>query len=322
MGQQQKTGILNLQEKKEVLQVFFEKGMIVGVSCPSKSGEQGVLGKRLIDGGLITAEEWEKACQHKEEGPLGIEKALVSSGLVTRENLTRFLRLLTIDAIYGLFKWKGGTFSLEAVPVSCDSEFVEPLNSEYLLLDVLRMVDESPMIAERLPSLDVVPRKINPEATLEKLQGTPWEKERPSQMAVVYDFIDGRRSVQEIINLSLVQEFETCKSLIILMDAGLIEPMTPVSAKKKHHMGKYLADAGAYLVVGILALFLFFQLAVTRLPNFPWSQEEGRGWSIFQDSLRKVREARIKNTREVFSLEENRYPQQSRQAANRRPLSR
>ena len=315
LGQQQKTGVLNLLEEKKSIEVLFDQGRVVGVGFPLELGEETPLGKRLIRGGLISTENWKKVYQQHEEGLLGIEKALVDSGMVTREDLTAALRLLTFDTIYQLFKWKGGTFRFEAHPVSYDHEFMEPLSAEYLLLDVLRMVDEWPMIAERLPSFDMVMQKINPMASLDALNGTPWEKNRTFQMEVIYDLLDGGRSIKEIIELSFVEEFETCKNLIVLMDAGLIEPTTTVSVKKEKigkreiQVAKYLADTGAYLAVGILALFFLIQLTTTRLPNFPLSKVESQGWRIFQDSLRKVQEAKVKNAQEVFFLEENRYPQ-------------
>jgi hypothetical protein len=293
------------------------------VGFPSESGEENPLGRRLIRGGLISAENWKKAYRQHKEGLLSIEKVLIESGTITKEDLTAALRLLIFDTIYGLFKWKGGTFLFETKPVSYDHEFVEPLSSEYLLLDVLRMVDEWPMIAERLPSFDMVLQKINPMATLDVLNGTSWEKSRTFQMEVIYDLLDGQRSIKEIIELSFVEEFETCKNLIVMMDAGLIEATTTVSVKKEKkgkkeiRVAKHLADAGAYLLVGILALFLLFQLAITRLPHFPLSQSESQGWRIFQDSLRKVREAKIKIAREVFFLEENRYPQGPGEMAKR-----
>ena len=295
---------------------------------PLESGEENPLGRRLIRGGLVSAENWKKACRQHKEGLLGIEKVLIQSGTITKEDLTAALRLLIFDTIYGLFKWKGGTFLFETKPVSYDREFVEPLSSEYLLLDVLRMVDEWPMIAERLPSFDMVLQKTNPIATLDVLNGTSWEKSRTFQMEVIYDLLDGQRSIKEIIELSFVEEFETCKNLIVLMDAGLIETTTTVSVrkekkeKKEIRVAKHLADVGSYLLVGILALFLLFQLVLTRSPHFPLSQSESQGWRIFQDSLRKVREAKIKNAQEVFFLEENRYPQGPGEVSKRGLLSR
>jgi len=322
LGQQQKTGVLNLEGDKKLVQVLFEKGMIVGVAFPGEPEDQNALGRRLTRGGLISAENWAKAYQQHKDELIGLEKVLVGSGMVTKEDLSAALRLLTVDTVYGLFKWKGGTFRFETRPVTYDPEFVEPMNSEFLLLDVLRMVDEWPMVAERLPDFDMVLQKVNPMATLDVLAGTPWEKNRTFQMEVIYDLIDGQRSIKEVIEVSFVEEFETCKYLILLMDAGLIES-TSAGAKKERGAGKkievakHLADAGAYLLVGIFALLLFLQFTAVRGPNFPFTYGEWQGWHAFRDSLRKVESLRVQNAREVFFLEENRDPRDPAEMAAR-----
>lgn len=326
LGQQQKTGILNLQGDEKTIQVFFEKGMIVRVEFPEETGEDIAFGRRLIRGGLISAENWRKAFHQHEESLVGLEKVLVSSGLVTKEDLSAALRLQTVDTLYGLFKWKRGNFRFETRPVSYDPEFVEPMNTEFLLLDVLRMVDEWPMIAKRLSSFDMVLQKVNPMATLEILTGTRWEKNRTFQMEVIYDLIDGQRSVKEIIDLSFVEEFETCKYLILMIDAGLIEPGSVKAKKEKGnakegHLARYLADGGAYFVVGALILLLFFHFAGTRLSHFPFSDEQLEAWQMFHDSLKKVQEVRWKNAREVFFLEESRFPRGPAELAKQGLLS-
>jgi len=301
--------------------------MIVGVAFPGEPEDQNALGKRLIRGGLISAENWEKAFQQHKDDLVGLEKVLVSNGLVTKEDLSAALRLLTVDTIYGLFKWKGGNFRFETRPVPYDPEFVEPLNSEFLLLDVLRMVDEWPMIADRLRSFDMVLQKVNPMSTLDVLAGTQWEKNRTFQMEVIYDLIDGQRSIQEVIELSFVEEFETCKYLILMMDAGLIESASTDAKKergggRKFEIAKHLADAGAYLLVGVFALFLFLQFTAVRVPNFPFTHGEWKGWHAFMDSLEKIYALKVNNAREVFFLETNRYPRDPAEMADRGLLSR
>jgi len=322
LGQQQKTGVLNLQGDEKTVQVFFDRGMIVKVEFPEETGEEIALGRRLTRGRLISADDWRKAYQQHEENLVGLEKVLVGSGLVTKEDLSAALRLLTVDTLYALFKWKRGNFCFETRPVSYDPEFVEPMNTEFLLLDVLRMVDEWPMLAKRLTRFDMVLRKVNPMATLDSLMGTPLEKNRSFQMEVIYDLVDGQRSVKEIIDLSFVEEFETCKNLILLMDAGLVEsPAGSVKkepgGEKKSQVAKHLADAGAYFLVGILALLLFFQFTEARSSNFPFTYGEWQGWRVLQDSARKVYEIKVRNAREVFSLEENRFPQDPSELVNR-----
>ena len=327
LGQQRKTGVLNLEGDKKAVQVLFDKGLIVGVAFPGVAEEETVLGRRLIRGRVISAENWHKAFKQHKENIVGLEKVLVTSGMVTKEDLTAALRLITVDTIYGLFKWGGGRFRFETKPVSYDHEFVEPMNSEFLLLDVLRMVDEWPMIAERLPSFDVVLQKLNPMSTLDALVGTPYEKNRTFQMEVIYDLIDGQRPIREIIELSFVEEFETCKNLILLMDAGLIES-TSIKAKKARGEGrqwevaKHLANAAAYLLVGIFGLLLFSQFTATRLVHFPFSYGELQAWHSILDSVRKVYDLKSKNAREVFFLEENRYPKNTSEMVNRHLLPR
>jgi hypothetical protein len=300
--------------------------MIVGVSFPGEPEDHKSLGRKLTRGGLISADNWKKAYQQHKDNLVGLEKVLVGSGLITKEDLSAALRLLTVDTIYSLFKWKGGAFHFEARPVTYDPEFVEPMNSEFLLLDVLRMVDEWPMIADRLPSFDMVLQKVNPMATLDVLAGTPWEKNRTFQMEVIYDLIDGQRSIKEVIELSFVEEFETCKYLIRLMEAGLIESAS-VSIKKEKTAGrkiqvaKHLADAGPYLMVGIFALLLFMTFTAARMTNFPFTNGERQAWHEFQDLLRKIHDLKVNNAREVFFLEENRYPQDPAEMANRGLLS-
>ena len=270
----------------------------------------------------------EEAFQQHKDGLLSVEKALANTGMVTKEDLTAAVRLLTFDTVYGLFKWKGGSFRFETKPVSYDPEFVEPLSSEYLLLDVLRMVDEWPLMAERLPNFDIVLQKTNPMASLDVLSGTPWEKNRTFQMEVIYDLIDGQRSIKEIIDLSFVEEFETCKNLHHHDGRGfdrIDRNGQREERKRKVNTGRltrHLADFGALLAVGIAALLVFSQLAVTRMPNFPWSREERRGWAIFQSSLEKLRESRVTQAREVFFLEENRYPAENTEMVKRGLLSR
>ncbi|MBI5966805.1 MAG: DUF4388 domain-containing protein [Deltaproteobacteria bacterium] len=311
LGQQQKTGVLNLQEDKKVVQVLFDKGMVVGTNFPTEPEEEHPLGKRLIRGGLISPEQWKKAGdQHKEE-LISIEQALLKNGMVINEDLIAVIKLLTFETIYGLFKWKGGTFRFETTKVSYDPSFVEPLNAEYLLLDVLRMVDEWPLLAERIPTFGMVVQKVNPLATLDVLAGTAWAKKRTFQMEVIFELIDGARTIQEIMDLSFIGEFDTCKNLITLIDAGLVEPVSiSVGSQrpKRPPLSRHLVDAGAFLLVGVLAIFLIFQLANTRLENLPLTQAEWKGWSTLRDSIQRVEREKTTKAREVFFLEENRYP--------------
>lgn len=321
LGQQQKTGILTLQEKKgKIVQVRFDKGMIVGISLPSEKEEENSLGRKLIQSRLLTPDKWKKAFQLHKEELISIESALLKSGGIRQEDLIAALRLHTSETIYNLFKWEEGTFWFEAKEVFYDPTLVEPLNAEYLLLDVLRMVDEWPILAKRLPSLGMVLQKVDPLATLEVLTGTSWEKGRSFQMEVVYDLVNGVHTVREIIELSFLGEFDACKNLIKLMDAGLIQPLaTHVKGEKKWRIqiGQQLLNGGIYLLVVILGFIFISHLAVGLRENFPFNLNERKLWRMTQDYLRKIEEGRRENAREIFFLETGRYPTHSEEMVKR-----
>lgn len=311
LGQQQKTGVLNLQEEKKTVQIFFDNGRIVRIAFPGETADSSPLGKRLVRGNLLSAEIWKKAfAQHRNE-LASLESVLQKNHWVGDEDLAAVQRLLITETLYGLFKWKGGTFRFEAREVASDANLKEPINAEFLLLDVLRMVDEWPLLADRIPTPKMVLRKANEIGTLEMLAGTPWADRRSFQMDVIYELVNGQRTIDEIIDQSFVGEFETSKNIITLMDAGVIEPLkinTIAERRNGNPFKKRLAHIGGLALLSALALLLTFQLAFVRGRTFPLSPREHQGWMILQEPREKIEEGRKTQAGEVFFLEKNRPP--------------
>ena len=311
LGQQQKTGVLNLQDGKKATQFFFDRGRVAGIAFPEETAETSPLGKRLVHGGLLTPEVWKKVFHQHREELASLETVLVKNQAVRNEDLAAVLRLLISETVYGLFKWKGGKFHFEAREGGVEPQLLEPINAEFLLLDVLRMVDEWPLMADRLPSFQMVLRKVNEMATLEMLAGSAWADKRSFQMEVIYELINGQRTIHEIIEQSFVGEFETCKNLITLMDAGVIEPVGINPIRDRRNGGrsrKILKNAGGYLLLGGLSLMLVFQLVGIRGKTFPFSPQEYEGWKILRHPAEKMEAKKKEHAAEVFWLEKKRYP--------------
>lgn len=323
LGQQQKTGILTLQgEKKEIVQILFDKGMIVGTLFPAETGPETSLGKRLIRGGLISEENWKKAFTQHQEELISIERVLLKNEMIRQEDLAAVLRLLILETIYQLFKWPGGKFQFSAQEVYFDHTLIEPLNTEYLLLDVLRMIDEWPLLAKRLPSFDLIFQKVNPLATLDSLAGTPWEKKRSFQMEIIYELVNGVRTVKEIIDLSFIGEFDTCKNLVDLMDAGLIEPVAQGAGERKRRpaLMNFWPKGIVYIISLAWGLFLFYQVMETRGAKFPYSSREEKMVEVVQSYITAIKRDKILKAREIFFLEEGRYPRDLTELVEKRLL--
>jgi len=323
LGQQQKTGILTIQgEKQEAVQILFDKGFIVGTLFPGEKGPETSLAKRLINGGLLSPDNWKKAYEQHQEELISIEQVLLKNELIRREDLSAVLRLLIFETIYNLFKWPRGKFHFTAQEVYFDPTLIEPFNTEYLLLDILRMIDEWPLLVKRLPSFDIIFQKVNPLATLDVLVGTPWEKRRSFQMEVIYELVNGVRTINEIIDQSFIGEFDTCKNLVDLMDAGLIEPIaTSAREKKKRPLwGGYLPKGIVYLLCLGWILFLINQVITNRSLSFPANPAEEKMKEMTQTHIAAINKDRITRAREVFVLEEDRLPQDITELVKKRLL--
>jgi hypothetical protein len=303
--------VLNLQDGRKAIRFLFENGKIAGLVFPEETVDSSPLGKRLVRGGLLTPETWKKAfAQHREE-LVSLESVLAKNQAVRNEDLSAVLRLLISETMYGLFKWTGGNFRFEAREVVSDPHLLEPINAEFLLLDVLRMVDEWPLLADRLPASQMVLRKVNEMATLEMLAGSAWADKRSFQMEVIYELINGQRMISDIIDQSFVGEFETSKNLITLMDAGMIEPVgiNPVGDRRNGGRSpKILKNIGGYLLLGGLSLALIFQLFGVRGKMFPLSPREYEGWKILRQPAEKMEGKKKEHAAEVFWIEKNRRP--------------
>ena len=283
----------------------------MGIAFPEETAETSPLGKRLVRGGLLTPEAWKKVfAQHREE--LGsLESALTKNQTVRNEDLGAVLRLLISETVYGLFKWTGGEFRFEAREVISDPDLLEPINAEFLLLDVLRMVDEWPLLADRIPTSQMILRKVNEMATLEMLAGSAWADKRTFQMEVIYELINGQRTISDIIDQSFVGEFETCKNLITMMDAGVIEPVGINPVRDRRNGGrskKTLKNIVGYLLLGGLSLTLVFQLVGIRGKFFPLSPQEYEGWKTLRQPVEKMEGKKREHAVEVFLIEKSRYP--------------
>jgi hypothetical protein len=100
---------------------------------------------------------------------------------------------------------------------------IGPLGAENVLMEGIRRVDEWPMILARIPSTTMVFKvgsrvgKLNP------------RKVEPNEVKML-DLVDGKGTVQDLVDRSGLGEFEAMRGLASLIEAGAIAPVGPVPA--------------------------------------------------------------------------------------------
>jgi hypothetical protein len=139
--------------------------------------------------------------------------------------------------IIQLFGWKQGTYEFAAQAVAQDKDFPFSLDTQHLLMEGLRIVDEWSVIQGKITLDSLFLKKINsPEGLTEQ------ERE-------IFDFVDGENDVSTIIDLSGHDNFEVSKTLLALLEKGFIktEETVPVITEEPAPGKKLSLNIIAYL---------------------------------------------------------------------------
>ena len=257
IGAQQKTGILEVAGDQDTLRLAFDGGAVVQAERIG-AYPQVALGDMLVRAGLLTSErllELEPTLQDDDALPLA--RQLVASEEVAPEQIEEIARVVTLDTIFALLRWRSGSFHFTAQPVTHARSPEQLLPAEQILMDGLRMVDEWRTFDEDVQQTDTVfERRGRFETYREAHRDQP-----PEKLAVVerlFLLIDGRLPVRRVIDLSRLGDFEGARLLSDLRRRGLIAPVDPASVRGGRRLRVDLSAGPS--PVGVLLAVLPFAL--------------------------------------------------------------
>jgi len=254
ISHQNKTGILTVRSGSLQVLVYFVNGNVARAESTTRKKRE-LLGAMLVRSELISDKQLNDALELQKMSKQRIGDILVQGGAIERKNLKLFARLQTSETLYQLFLWSTGTYDfaqLEPGAIQAEAD-TEVIRSESVLMEGFRQLDEWPMIRKHITSygmtfdkLEDLDAVVAAEATEEELgfedpfvelEGKP-AGGQPNRMRnvgqnerVIYQLLNPERDVQKLIDLSRIGEFETCKSLAMLIEAGIIRT-SPERVKK------------------------------------------------------------------------------------------
>ena len=210
----QKTGCLSVTDRSNLGYVYFERGNIIYASIVNRRDR---LGDLLVKNGLVEPEELTRAIeiQTTRQG-VRLGEILIERGAINRQQLEKYIRLQIEEAVYYLFTWTQGSFSFEPDQPPEDWVLRVRINPESLLLEGARRVDEWSLIEKKIPSLDLI---FSPAPRPEGAE----ELEFTAEQRGVLPLLDGRRSVQDVIDESGLVEFDVGKAIFGLAQAGFVQ---------------------------------------------------------------------------------------------------
>ncbi len=209
-----KTGCLTVTDRANFGYIYFDEGRVVHSTVLNRPDR---LGELLVRNNVITREALSAAMEQQAHHPgKRLGQLLVERGSLTEEQLNRFITIQIEEAVYHLFTWERGSFHFDAdqQPEQEGLPLVS-INTESLLLEGARRVDEWSQIEKKIPSGDLIfVLERDPAAAAMELT---------EQHRKVLPLLDGERTVDRVVFESGLVEFEVVKALYELLQAGFLQ---------------------------------------------------------------------------------------------------
>lgn len=209
-------GLMRIRNPLEQRQLFFHEGF-VRVLAPNRV-ETKRLGQRLIRSGHLTVEQLRSALLLQKKTHQHLGEILIGEGWVNEADIEGLVVMQVEEDLLSIFTWKHGTFEFFKGPCSDLDlrrrlELTPEFDASGVLLEVARRSDEWELIMATLGSLDeiLVPT--------DQAEGSKVDEEQ----RLVLEAIDGRRSVRDISDISLLQIFECGRAARLLVESGRAE---------------------------------------------------------------------------------------------------
>lgn len=337
VGHQTKTGMLLLKNREVEVRIYFVEGNVVKAEQSSRD-KRDLLGAMMVRAGVLTEAQLEDALSQQQRTMRRLGDILVDSGYVDRRTLKEFTRLQTTETIYRLFTWEAGTYEFQQQEVDYDEQSYDPIRAESILMEGFRMVDEWPSVREVIPTNQVTFTVLTdpppaPEgggddddllagldaAFSEDGGGDDAPEGIGPNERKVFALVEPERTVETLIDLSRLGEFETCKALSNLVKSGYLKAHVPDAPGEVEGARSFTPAALLEHAVPIAtraALYIVLAAAVggvVRLASGPGGafgaeaapqarRDDGR------EVLGAVQERRLSRAIEVYRLLEGRYP--------------
>ncbi|MEB2345591.1 MAG: DUF4388 domain-containing protein [Deltaproteobacteria bacterium] len=268
IGQQRKTGVLQVRGSLGEVELRFDDGRVVSAS-PVGAYEDEALGDMAVRCGALPGERHAAAERARSGAGDALRRHLVDAGLAPAA-LDEVEDLLTRETLFALLRWDDGSFRFSAQPIPHDRPREALIAAEQVLMDGLRMVDEWSALLGELPAETLVFRR---RGSLEEYRRSPAGRSSPwpAEAEQLFLLVDGRAPVRRVIDLSRLGTFAGMRIFVELERSGWIEPLRDEAAGgAREHRPAGRAWLGAVRVAPFALLVLLAAVALAgRTPAVP-----------------------------------------------------
>lgn len=241
-GAGRKTGTLSLKSGTLNKKIYFQGGAIIG---SSSDDTREFLGQFMLSEGIITEQQLKDAFDLQSQTKVMLGRILVKKGLVSEAKVSEVLRLKAEETIYSLFLWLEADFEFTENELPPGDQVLVTIKVEDVLMEGLRRYDTSKKIRQVLPHNGIVLGRSR-----KPLPADIAAKKFPRR---IYDLVDGRRTLADVILEAHASEYNVCQVLFVMVQKGylgILETATeaPVPVRPPADSPQALMDAAKELI--------------------------------------------------------------------------
>ncbi len=211
VGGGRKTGTLCLKSASLQKRIYFKIGAIIG---SSSNDPREYLGQFMLSEGIISEQQLKDAFDLQGTTGVMLGRILVKKGLVSEGRVMEILRLKAQESIYSLFLWTDADFEFLENDLPPGDQVTISIKVEDVLMEGLRRFDTSKKIRQILPHNNVVLRRSG-----KPLPPDVVSKAFPKR---IYDLVDGRRTLADVVLEAHASEFNVSQVLYVLVQKGYL----------------------------------------------------------------------------------------------------
>ena len=207
-----KSGTLEVERDKIVKRIMVREGRVVGCSSNAPAT---LLGQFLLSRGKITRQVLSDAMRRHEQSGTNLGATLIEMGAISPADQDAFIANKIEETIFGLFDWGEAVFRFYTDALPDPNALDVDLGIREILERGGRRTDERKRSNEAITDPGVVLRRTG--------GSSPPELEGHVAARRIYELIDGRKTVAEILLHSHAPEFLVTKFLTVLLQARVVE---------------------------------------------------------------------------------------------------
>jgi Domain of unknown function (DUF4388) len=214
ISQRKETGVLHVVRNRIEKDIYFQDGRIVFAKSNDRDER---LGELVLRSGKIGYRHLDESSKKVVPG-LRLGTILVQEGYLKASDLYLGVIQQVEEIVYSIFDWTEGNFAFRSGELPTKEVITLSISTPDIILKGISRVWRWSWVRDWIGPLNTLyVRKDDWETVAKKMSITP-------QIQAMIDLLEQPKLLEEILDISAMSNFETCKLLWALLIIGIIQP--------------------------------------------------------------------------------------------------